>query len=88
MTIYLYMGILLYRGCFHLPNWPQTFNDAFKAHPPSRIHYKVHETVMKMPENICFELVPNHEIRMEIFPADRDDIALYFFPIFKRWFAS
>ncbi|KAK1427230.1 hypothetical protein QVD17_15913 [Tagetes erecta] len=73
-----------WKGSFHLSNWPQKFNDAFKAHPPSRIHYKVHETLMKMPENICFELVPHHEIRLEIFPADRDDIALYFFPRFKR----
>ncbi|KAL8225696.1 hypothetical protein R6Q57_018253 [Mikania cordata] len=65
-----------WKGCFYLPNVPQKFNEAFKAHLPSRIHYKVYETTKKMPENICFELVPNDEIRMEIFPADRDDIGL------------
>ncbi|KAL8261306.1 hypothetical protein R6Q59_025355 [Mikania micrantha] len=73
-----------WKGCFYLPNVPQKFNEAFKAHLPSRIHYKVYETTKKMPENIYFELVPNDDIRMEIFPADRDDIGLYFFPMFKR----
>ncbi|KAK9073257.1 hypothetical protein SSX86_007581 [Deinandra increscens subsp. villosa] len=73
-----------WNGCLYLPNGSQKFSDAFKAHLPSRIHYKVYETAKKMPENIYFELVPNDEIRTEIFPADRDDIGLYFFPMFKR----
>ncbi|KAI7739658.1 hypothetical protein M8C21_031099 [Ambrosia artemisiifolia] len=73
-----------WKGCFYLPNGSQKFNEAFSAHPPSRVHYKVYEIVKKMPESIYFQLVSNHDIRVDIFPADRDDIGLYFFPMFKR----
>ncbi|KAI7751798.1 hypothetical protein M8C21_024743 [Ambrosia artemisiifolia] len=73
-----------WKGCFYLPNGSQKFNEAFSAHPPSRVHYKVYETVKKMPESIYFQLVSNHDIRADIFPADRDDIGLYFFPMFSR----
>ncbi|KAI3762686.1 hypothetical protein L1987_53126 [Smallanthus sonchifolius] len=73
-----------WKGWLYIPNGSRKFNGAFKAHPPSRTNCKVYETVKKMPETIHFELVPDHEIRMEIFPADRDDIGLYFIPIFER----
>ncbi|KAJ0805146.1 putative chromatin regulator PHD family [Helianthus annuus] len=73
-----------WKGCFYLPNGTQTFNEAFTAHPPSRVHYKVYETVKKMPERIYFQRVSYHDLRMDIFPADRDDIGLYFFPMFKK----
>ncbi|KAI3807416.1 hypothetical protein L1987_23343 [Smallanthus sonchifolius] len=73
-----------WKGWLYIPNGPRKFNGAFKAHPPSRTNCKVYETLKKMPETIHFELVPDHEIRMEIFPAERDDIGLYFLPIFKR----
>lgn len=82
---------LFCRGNFFLPNGPETFNDAFKAHMPSKVHYKVYPIVLKMPDILSFKLVPTHEVWMEIFPGyipDRDDIGLYFFPIFKKRFTS
>ncbi|MFS7912150.1 hypothetical protein Hanom_Chr02g00126481 [Helianthus anomalus] len=73
-----------WKGCFYLPNGTQTFKEAFTAHPPSRVHYKVYETVKKLPERIYFQRVSYHDLGMDIFPADRDDIGLYFFPMFKK----
>lgn len=76
-----------WKGSFYLPNGHESFNDAFKAHPPSSVHNKVYETLKKMPENIYFELVPKHEVWTDMFPdycPDNDDIGLYFFPRFKK----
>ncbi|GJX37607.1 zinc finger, RING/FYVE/PHD-type containing protein [Tanacetum coccineum] len=76
-----------WKGSFTLPHSYQKYNDIFLAHPPSRVHNKVYETIVKMPEEIYFELAPNHDIYMELFSdslPDKDDIGLYFFPSFSH----
>lgn len=81
---------MFYRGIFYLPNGHEKFNDAFKAHLPLSVHFKVYDTLMKMPKDVYFELVPNHDIRMKVFLGDcpdKDDIGMYFFPRFKKRFA-
>ena len=60
------------------------------AHPPSRVHMKVYEAMMNMPESINFELAPQ-ELYMEMFSdslPNKDDIGLYFFPSLKKRFES
>ena len=79
------------RGSFTLPHGYDKYNDDFLAHPPSRVHIKVYETIVKMPESIYFELAPKHEIYEELFSdslPDKDDIGLYFFPDFSHRFTS
>ncbi|KAJ9560058.1 hypothetical protein OSB04_005218 [Centaurea solstitialis] len=76
-----------WNGSFYLPKGHESFNDVFKAHPPANVHKKVYAALKKMPESIHFELVPKHEVWMDMFPnycPDNDDIGLYFFPRFKN----
>ncbi|GJY55552.1 hypothetical protein Tco_0454667 [Tanacetum coccineum] len=76
-----------WKGSFTLPHGHGNFDNIFLAHPPSMVHNKVYETIVKMPEEICFELAPNHDVYMELFSGslpDKDDIGLYFFPSFSH----
>lgn len=75
------------RGSFNLPNGHEIYNGAFRAHPPSNVHSKVYEALHKMPENICFELLPIPDLFQGDSPY-KDDIGLYFFPRYKKRFIS
>ncbi|PWA89967.1 zinc finger, RING/FYVE/PHD-type [Artemisia annua] len=75
-----------WKGSFNLPNGHENLNDVFMAHPPSRVHMKVYEAMMNMPESINFELAPQ-ELYMQMFSdslPNKDDIGLYFFPSLKK----
>ncbi|XP_022885163.1 uncharacterized protein LOC111401589 isoform X2 [Olea europaea var. sylvestris] len=75
----------VWMGSFSIHNgfrhW--TLSDPIQAHPPGKVHRKVYEFSMLLPEVLHFELFPCRELWMNLFQAycpDGKNIGLYFFP--------
>nr|GMC74172.1 uncharacterized protein LOC109193588 isoform X1 [Ipomoea batatas] len=72
------------------PSWKGSFNvcdnlnfKGFQAHHPLRVHRKVCEFSMLLPEILDFKLVPRGNLWAKLFHdycPTREDVGLYFFP--------
>nr|GMC71958.1 uncharacterized protein LOC109193588 isoform X1 [Ipomoea batatas] len=72
------------------PSWKGSFNvcdnlnfKGFQAHHPLRVHRKVCEFTMLLPEILDFKLVPRGNLWAKLFHdycPTREDVGLYFFP--------
>ncbi|CAI9753834.1 unnamed protein product [Fraxinus pennsylvanica] len=75
----------VWMGSFNIHNGFKhgTLSDPIQAHPPGKVHRKVYEFSMLLPEVLHFELFPCRELWMNLFQAycpDGKNIGLYFFP--------
>ncbi|KAL8457554.1 hypothetical protein ACS0TY_035425 [Phlomoides rotata] len=78
---------VLWKGSFNIQE--DKLNPQIQAHPPFRVHRKVYEFSMKMPDVLHFQLVSAKTCWLNVFnelTPDEKDIALYFFPSVEgRW---